>query len=120
MTKNLYVGNLSYDTTEDTLRTLFAEYGEIESANLITDRYTGRSRGFAFVEMGSKSEAEAAIIGLNGKMFKERTIVVNEARPRADNRGGGSYGNRRSGGYGSGGYGGGRGGHSSGGRQRRY
>ncbi|MFC1914622.1 RNA-binding protein, partial [Chloroflexota bacterium] len=69
----------------------------------------------------SKSEAEAAITGLNGKALKERTIVVNESRPRTDNRGGGSYGNRRSGGYGSGGYGGGRGGRSGGGgKQRRY
>ena len=67
MTKNLYVGNLSYDTTEDTLRTLFAEYGEIESVNLITDRYTGRSRGFAFVEMSTEEAAQEAMTGVNGK-----------------------------------------------------
>ena len=80
------------------------------------DKFSGRPRGFAFIEMGAKSEAEAAIIGLNGKTFKDRTIVVNEARPRTENRGGGSNGNRRSGGY----KGGGRGSYSSGGRQRRY
>jgi RNA recognition motif-containing protein len=84
MTKNLYVGNLSYDTTEDTLRTLFAEYGEIESANLITDRYTGRSRGFAFVEMSTEQAAQEAISGLNGKQVDEREIKVDKAKPRRD------------------------------------
>ena len=102
MTKNLYVGNLSYDTTEDTLRTLFAEYGQIESANLITDRYTGRSRGFAFVEMSTDQEAQAAIQDLNGKDVDGRALTVNEAKPRED-RGG-----RSGGGGGRGGYGGGR------------
>ncbi|MGD9317755.1 MAG: RNA-binding protein, partial [Anaerolineae bacterium] len=68
MSKNLYVGNLSYDTTEDTLRTQFAEFGEIESVNLITDRYTGRSRGFAFVEMATEEAAQAAKSAMNGKM----------------------------------------------------
>jgi RNA recognition motif-containing protein len=87
---------------------------------LPADKFSGRPRGFAFVEMTSKSEAEAAIEGLNGKTLKDRTIVVNESRPRTDNKGGGSYGGNRRGGYGSGGSGGGRGGHSGGGRQRRY
>ena len=113
----IYVGNLSFDVTEDELSAEFGTYGNVESVAIPSDRVSGRPRGFAFVEMASKSEAEAAIAGLNGKMLKDRTIVVNESRPRADNRGGGSYGNRKSGGYGSGGYGGGR---SGGGKQRRY
>jgi cold-inducible RNA-binding protein len=114
----LYVGNLPYDLTEDEISAEFGAYGKVESVSIPADKISGRPRGFAFVEMASKSEAEAAITGLNGKTLKERIIVVNESRPRPDNRGG-SYGNRRSGGYGSGGYGGGRG-RSSGGRQRRY
>jgi len=116
----IYVGNLSFDVTEDELSAEFGTYGKVESVAIPADKFSGRPRGFAFVEMASKSEAEAAITGLNGKTLKDRTIVVNESRPRTDNRGGGSYGNRRSGGYGSGGYGGGRGGRSGGGRQRRY
>jgi RNA recognition motif-containing protein len=84
MSKNLYVGNLSYETTEDTLRTLFAEFGEIESVNLITDRYTGRSRGFAFVEMATEQAAQAAISELNGKMVDERELKVDKAKPRTD------------------------------------
>jgi len=108
----IYVGNLSYEVTEQDLRQEFEAFGGVDSVNVITDKYSGRPKGFAFVEMASKSEAEAAITGINGKTLKDRTIVVNEARPRTDNRGGGSYGNRKSGGYGSGGYGGG--------RQRRY
>ena len=116
----IYVGNLSYEVTEQDLRQEFEAFGGVDSVSVITDKYSGRPKGFAFVEMTSKSEAEAAIAGLNGKTLRERTIVVNESRPRTDNRGGGSYGNRRSGGYGSGGYGGGRGGRSGGGRQRRY
>jgi len=111
----IYVGNLSYDVTEDELAAEFGTYGNVESVVIPADKFSGRPRGFAFVEMASKSEAEAAIEGINGKTFKERTIVVNESRPRADNRGGGSYGGRRGGGYGSGG-----GGRSSWGRQRRY
>jgi RNA recognition motif-containing protein len=82
MTNNLYVGNLSYETTEDTLRTLFAEYGQIESVNLITDRYTGRSRGFAFVEMSTEQAAQQARSGLNGKQVDERAIKVDKAKPR--------------------------------------
>jgi RNA recognition motif-containing protein len=84
MTKNLYVGNLSYDTTEDTLRTLFAEYGQIESVRLISDRYTGRSRGFAFVEMSTEQAAQEAISGLNGKQVDEREIRVDSAKPQRD------------------------------------
>ena len=109
----LYVGNLAYDVTEDELAAEFGTYGKVESVAVPSDKLSGRPRGFAFVEMASKSEAEAAITGLNGKSLKDRTIVVNESRPRPDNRGSGSYGNRRSGGYG-GGYGGGR---SGGGRR---
>ncbi len=86
MTNNLYVGNLSYDTTEDTLRTLFAEYGEIESVNLISDRYTGRSRGFAFVEMSTEQAAQDAMSGLNGKQVDEREIKVDKAKPKSDSR----------------------------------
>jgi cold-inducible RNA-binding protein len=84
MAKNLYVGNLSYDTTEDTLRTLFAEFGEIESVRVITDRYTGRPRGFAFVEMTTEETAQAAIEALNGKTVDGREIKVDSAKPRAD------------------------------------
>ena len=116
----IYVGNLSYEVTEEDLRQEFEAFGEVTSVSVITDKYSGRPKGFAFVEMATKSEAEAAITGLNGKTLKERTIVVNEARPRTDSRGSGSYGQRRSGGYGGGGYGGGRGGRSGGGRQQRY
>jgi RNA recognition motif-containing protein len=115
----IYVGNLAFDVTEDELSAEFGTFGKVESVAIPTDRISGRPRGFAFVDMPSRSEAEAAITGLNGKTFKDRTIVVNESRPRADNRGGSSYGNRR-GGYGGGGYGGGRGGRSGGSRQRRY
>jgi len=82
MTNNLYVGNLSYETNEETLRTLFAEYGQIESVNLITDRYTGRSRGFAFVEMSTEQAAQQAMSGLNGKQVDEREIKVDKAKPR--------------------------------------
>lgn len=115
----IYVGNLSYEVTEEDLRQEFGAFGEIASVDIITDKYSGRPKGFGFVEMTTKSEGEAAIADLNGKTLKDRTIVVNEARPRTDNRGGGSYGDRRGGGYGGGG-GGGRGGGSGGGRQRRY
>ncbi len=116
----IYVGNLSFDVTEDELVAEFGVYGKVESVAIPADKISGRPRGFAFMEMASKSEAEAAITGLNGKTLKDRTIVVNESRPRADSGGGGSYGNRRSGGSGSGGYGGGRGGRPGGGKQRRY
>jgi cold-inducible RNA-binding protein len=82
MTKKVYVGNLSFDTTEDTLRGLFAAHGEVSSINMITDRYTGRSRGFAFVEMATDEAAEAAITALDGQMVDERPLKVAEARPR--------------------------------------
>ncbi|HUT67355.1 MAG TPA: RNA-binding protein [Dehalococcoidales bacterium] len=111
----IYVGNLSYDVTEDELSAEFGTFGKVESVAIPSDKFSGRPRGFAFVEMAAKSEAEAAIAGLNGKTLKDRTIVVNESRPRTENRGGGSYGDRRGGSYGSGG---GRSG--GGGRQRRY
>ncbi|MFC2122240.1 RNA recognition motif domain-containing protein [Bacteroidota bacterium] len=113
----IYVGNLSYEVTEEELHQEFGAFGEVTSVSVISDKYSGRPKGFAFVEMATKSEAEAAITELNGKTLKDRTIVVNESRPREDNRGGGSYGNNRSGGYDSGGRGGRSGG---GGRQRRY
>ena len=87
MASNLYVGNLSYETTEETLRTLFAEYGEVESCNLITDRYTGRSRGFAFVEMSTEEAGEAAMTGLSGKMVDDRELRVDKAKPKRDDRG---------------------------------
>lgn len=107
----IYVGNLPYDVTEEELQQEFQAYGEVASVSIISDKFSGRPKGFGFVEMGSQSEGEVAIEGLNGKVLKERTIVVNEARPRPDNRSGGSYGGDRNGG----GYGG-----RGGGRQRRY
>ena len=96
----MYVGNLSYDTTEDDVRKAFEEFGTVESANVITDKYTGKSKGFAFVEMSSKEEAQAAINGLNGKQLGDRFLKVDEARPRPERREGGR------GGYGGGGGGG--------------
>jgi len=95
----IYVGNLSYDTTEQELQQEVMAYGEVTSVSMPSDKYSGRPKGFAFVEMGSKSEAEAAITGLNGKTLQERTMVVNEARPRTDSRGGRGYDDRRAGGY---------------------
>lgn len=109
---NIYVGNLSTDVTEDDLREEFKAFGGVTSVSIIKDKYSGQSRGFGFVEMSSKAEGEAAIAGLKGKSLKNRTIDVNEARPRSDSRGGGFGGGR--GGGGGGGFGGGRG------RQRRY
>jgi len=86
---NIYVGNLSHELTEEELQEAFAEFGEVTSAKIITDRYSGVSRGFGFVEMPSKSEAQAAIADLSGKELKGRTLTVNEARPRTDDRRGG-------------------------------
>ena len=80
---NLYVGNLSYEMSEENLRNEFAEYGEVKSAKIITDRDTGRSRGFGFVEMNSDGEGKKAMEALNGKDFEGRQLVVNEARPRS-------------------------------------
>ena len=93
MATKLYVGNLSYKTTEDSLRTMFAEFGEVTSATVITDRDSGRSKGFGFVEMATDQEATAAITALNGKMVDEREIRVDKAKPQVDrdrrqNRGG--------------------------------
>ena len=111
----IYVGNLSYEVTEQDLRQEFEAFGQITSVDIITDKHSGRPKGFGFVEMATKSEGEAAIAGLNGKTLKERAVVVNEARPQTDNRGGGAYGDRRGSSYG-----GGRGDGFRGGRQRRY
>src|SRR3989440_8054641 len=101
MATRLYVGNLSFQTTSDDLRDHFAQIGNVESAQVVEDRMTGRSRGFGFVEMTSPEEAAAAIDQLNGKEFGGRNLTVNEARPRADRGPGGGHGGR--GGYGGGG-----------------
>ena len=98
----IYVGNLSFDVTEEELRAEFTSFGEVESVNIVTDRYSGRPKGFAFVEMPSVSEGQAAITALNGKTLKDRTLTVDAARPRPDSRGGGSYGGRKGGGFGGG------------------
>jgi RNA recognition motif-containing protein len=113
MGKKLYVGNLPYSATEATLRELFAPLGEVTSVSIITDRDSGRSKGFGFVEMATEAAAQQAISQLSGKTMDDRAITVAEARPQADRGGGG-----RSGGFGGGrgGYGGGR---SSGGRGGR-
>ena len=107
MSKKIYVGNLSYQTTEGDLTNLFEQVGQVDSVNVITDRDTGRSKGFAFVEMGNE-DADKAITQLNGTEVNGRTLTINEARPREERSG-----NR-------GGYGGGRGGRSSGGFGSRY
>ncbi len=97
--KNLYVGNLTFSTTEGDLREMFAPYGTVERVSLVTDRDTGRSRGFGFVEMASDTEAAAAISALNGKDSGGRSLTVNEARPKTERGGGGgSRGGFRSGG----------------------
>jgi RNA recognition motif-containing protein len=114
MGKKLYVGNLTYDVDDGQLQQLFEQFGTVQSAQIIMDRDTGRSKGFGFVEMGSDQEAQAAITGLNGKEVGGRALTVNEARPKTD--GGGGRGGR--GGYGGGGGGGGRGGYGGGGGRR--
>lgn len=94
---NIYVGNLSFETTEEDVREAFEPFGQVESVKLITDKYSGGSRGFGFVEMPSKDEAQSAISGLNGKELKGRALNVNEARPRSERPrggGGGGRGNR--------------------------
>lgn len=111
---NIYVGNVSRETTEDDLRQAFEAFGQVESASVIKDRFTGESRGFGFVEMPSKDEAQAAITGMNGKDLLGRALNVNEARPRTERRSGGG-GRGGGGGGGRGGYGGG-----GGGGRRRY
>jgi len=115
MATKLYVGNLPFQTTSDDLRDHFAQAGTVESAQVVEDRMTGRSRGFGFVEMTSPEEAAAAIEQFNGKDFNGRNLTVNEARPRTDRGGGGGYGG---GGGNRGGYGGGGGGYGGGGGGR--
>ena len=99
---NVFVGNLSFQTTQDDLNSAFAQYGAVERVNVVTDRMTGQSRGFAFVEMTSRPEAESAISALNGADLHGRTLNVNEARPKTEGAGGGygGSGNRSGGGGG--------------------
>jgi RNA recognition motif-containing protein len=111
MGRKLFVGNLSFDVDSAGLEQMFAPFGAVQSAQVILDRDTGRSKGFGFVEMGTDQEAQAAIAGLGGKQVGGRTLAVNEAKPREDRGGGGR------GGYGGGG---GRGGYGGGGGSRRY
>ena len=92
---NIYVGNLPFDITDEVLQSAFSEYGEISTARVITDRFSGRSRGFGFVEMPKNEEAEAAIQSMNGKDYQGRALTVNEARPREDSGGGGGGGGDR-------------------------
>ena len=110
MATKLYVGNLSYQMTDQQLNDLFSEAGNVSSAQVVTDRYTGQARGFGFVEMASEDEAQQAIAAINGRSVDGRSLVVNESRPREGGGGGGSRGG--GGGYGGGGgsYGGGSGG----------
>ena len=109
---NIYVGNLPHKATEDEVRQAFAEFGQVTEVRLIMDKFSGESRGFGFVEMPSKAEAEKAIEEMNGKEFMERALNVNEARPKVDRggRGGGGRGGGGRGGGGRGGFGGDRGG----------
>jgi len=122
MGTNLYVGNLSFKTTEGDLIALFEQHGAVTSCKLVLDKFTNKSRGFAFVQMGTQDEATRAIAELHGKDFQGRALTVNEARPREDRpprQGGGGYGGGGGGGYGGGdrgGYGGGGRGGDRGGR----
>lgn len=100
--KNLYVGNLPHSTTESELRTLFQAHGDIEKVSIVTDRETGRARGFAFVEMTNAGEADKAIAALNGTELGGRTLTINEAKPKADRPKGGGGGGHRFGGGGGG------------------
>ncbi len=115
MGKKLYVGNLSYDVDSSTLQELFSPHGTVESAEVIQDRDTGRSKGFGFVQMGTDEEAQAAIAALNGQQHGGRALTVNEAKPREPRTGGGGGGGGGRGGFGGGGGGGGRGGYGGGG-----
>ena len=115
MSTKLYVGNLSFGVTSDDLQEHFAQAGTVESAKVVEDRDTGRSRGFGFVEMSSSDEAQAAIEQFNGQDLDGRSLVVNEARPREEGGGGGRGGRGGGGGGGRGGYGGGGGGRGGGG-----
>ena len=108
MAKKLYVGNLAYSTTEEQIRELFSQVGEVDSVALITDRETGRAKGFGFVEMNTEEGSQEAIKRFNGYTLDNRTLTVNEARPREERSGGGfGGGNRREGGRSNGGFGGG-------------
>ena len=122
MGNKLYVGNLSYNVRDDDLQQTFAQFGTVNSAKVMMDRETGRSKGFGFVEMGSDAEAQSAINGMNGQQMDGRALVVNEARPREERPGGFGGGGGRSGGGGygggGGGYGGGGGGYGGGGGGR--
>ena len=117
MGKKLYVGNLTYSVTDTELQEMFQPHGTVQSAQVIMDRDTGRSKGFGFVEMGSDSEAQAAIAAMHGKELNGRVLTVNEARPKEGGGGGGGGrgGPRGGGGGGRGGYGGGGGGYGGGG-----
>src|SRR2546423_14580686 len=117
MSTKLYIGNLAFQTTSQELQELFAQAGTVESASVVEDRMTGRSRGFAFVEMSTKEEANAAIEQFNGKELGGRALKVNEAKPRESRAGGGGRG-FGGGGGGGGGYGGNRNGGGGGGRGR--
>ena len=124
MGSKLYVGNLSYNTTSSDLEQLFGQYGTVQSAEVISDRETGRSKGFGFVQMGSDQEAQAAIDAMNGQQHDGRNLTVNEAKPKEPRSGGGYGGGGGRGGYGGGrggsGGGGGYGGGGGGGRRDRY
>jgi RNA recognition motif-containing protein len=119
MGKKLYVGNLAYSVSDSSLEEMFAAHGTVQSAQVIMDRDTGRSKGFGFVEMGSDQEAQAAISALNGKEMDGRALTVNEARPKTEGGGRGGSGGGR-GGYGGGRGGGGGYGGGGGGGGRRY
>jgi len=112
MSKKIYVGNLSFDTNDDQLKALFSPFGAVSSSRVISDKFTGRSRGFGFVEMDNNEEADKAIAALNGKDVEGRALKVSEAQPRADKPRGGGFGGGGGGfgGGGGGGYGGGGGG----------
>ena len=120
MGKRIYCGNLSFHATEAEVRDLFAQYGEVTDVHLVIDRETGRSRGFAFVEMGTDQQAKAAIEALDGFRHQDRNLKVNEAQPREARGGGGGYGGGGGGGYGGGGGGYGGGGGGRGGRGGGY
>lgn len=121
MGNKLYVGNLGYSVTDQELEQLFSQHGAVQSAKVIMDRDSGRSKGFAFVEMSTDAEAKAAIEALNGTEIQGRALTVNEARPKEDRPSGGGFGGGRSGGggYGGGGRGGDRGGRGGGDRGGR-
>ena len=121
---NIYVGNLMFDVSEATLRETFEEFGTVTEVRLIMDKYSGKSKGFGFIEMPDKAEAEKAMAELNGKEFEGRAMNVNEAKPKVDRGGGGGRGGygggRGGGGRGGGGRGGGGGGYGGGGGRDRY